>query len=272
MVNAAGALADFRCEAGKKPDITWNSSASVKTSRRADGWTAEVRIPLKDLGPLAKDVPVNFVRHRALNGQAPAETDYHWSPQPKTRSGGFCALDLWGTLSIGKAPAKLIPNGDFAGLKTVSKNYQEWIKPELDKEQVCSLDKRTFISGGQSLYIKNGSGKPLTAWLTVPGIKPKTSYRLSYYVKTKDIQAKGRGGAGVTVSFLDMRKRGSSSFPYTRLTGTNPWHRLTFEFTTPDPLYGTKSGPPKVGFSFWSAQGEAWFDKVEIEEMTPAGK
>ena len=272
VVNAAGALTDFRCEAGKKPDIAWNSSASVKTAKRADGWTAEIRIPLKDLGTPAKDMPVNFVRHRALKGKAPAETDYHWSPQPKANSGGFCALKFWGTLTIGKAPEKLIPDGDFAELKSASQNVREWRKPELDQDQVCSLDKRTFISGGQSLYFKNGSRKPLNAWLMAPGIKPKTRYRLSYYVKTKDIKAKGRGGVGMTVSFLDMRRRGSSSFPYTRLTGTNPWHRLTFEFTTPDPLYGANAGTPKIGFSFWSAQGEAWFDKVEIEEVAPAGK
>lgn len=267
IVNAAGALADFRCEAGKKPDLAWNSSASVKTGRRADGWTAEVRIPLKDLGPLAKDVPVNFVRHRILNGKAPAEIDYQWSPQPKVSPGGFLALDIWGTLSLEKVPEKLIPNGDFSGLKTAAENYQEWRKPVLGKDQICRLDKRTFISGGQSLYFKNSSEKSLAAYFMVPGIKPKTRYRLSYYVKTKDIKAKGRGGAGVTVSFLDMRRRGSNSLPYTRLTGTAPWHRLTFEFTTPDPLYGTKAGPPKVGLSFWSATGEVWFDKVEIEEL-----
>ena len=137
----------------------------------------------------------------------------------------------------------------------------------MGKDQVCRLDKRTFISGGQSLYFKNGSGKTIVSRFEVPGLKPKTRYRLSYYVKTKDIKAKGRGGAGVTVSFLDMRRRGSNSFPYTRLTGTDPWHRLSFEFTTPDPLYGMKSGPPKVTLSFWSAQGEVWFDKVEIEEL-----
>ena len=272
VVNANGSLTDFRCELNKKPDISWNSSATAKTEKGTAGWKAEVRIPLADLGTLAKEVPVNFARHRALNGKpAVKEIYYQWSPQPGARIGGFHAIEKWGTLSFGKAPEKLIPNGDFSRMQTALKHYQEWIRPWPKDGQIAKLDNRIFISGGQSLYYKNVSGKLLNAGFKLPGLKPKTKYRLSFYVRTQGVKGT-RKDSGTGLYLYYPGGKGSRGFPSPRLVGTHPWHRLAFIFTTPEKI-DTK-GIPSIGLWCWFAEGEVWFDKVELDELGPvsAGK
>ena len=270
VVNVNGALTDFQCEVHKKPNIYWNSSATAKVERGSAGWKAELRIPLKDLGPLVKEIPVNFARHRALEGKpAVKEIYYQWSPQPGARIGGFHAIEKWGTLSFEPPPELLIPNGDFSRMTTALKNYQEWKRPWPKDGQEAKLDNRVFISGGQSLYYRNSAGKQLSAGFKLPGIKPKTKYRLSFYVKTRDIKG-GRkfSGAGSYLSFLGGK--GSRGFPSPRLLGTHPWHRLTFVFTTPAEIDKSQidtKGVPSIGLWIWFAEGEVWFDKVELTEL-----
>ena len=268
VVNANGSLTDYRRELNKaKPDIAWNSSATAKAEKGAAGWKAEVRIPLKDLGPLAKEIPVNFARCRVLTGDPAVKmADYQWSPQPGARMGGFHAIDKWGTLILEKEPEKLIPNGDFSKMTTALKNYQEWKRPWPKNGQEAKLDNRVFISGGQSLYYRNVKGKILNAGFKLPEIKPKTRYRLSYYVRTRNLN--GKGGAGATISFLGGK--GTRDLPRAKVNGTRPWHRLTFEFTSPDEIDMSqidKKGLPSIGLWVWFAEGEVWFDKVELTEL-----
>ena len=270
VVNVNGSISDYRCETGKKPDISWNSSAAAKIEKSSDRWTVEVRIPLKDLGPLAAEVPVNFARHRALEGRpAVKEIYYQWSPLPGARIGGFHAIENWGTLSFEKEPELLIPNGDFSRMTTALKNYQEWKRPWPKDGQEAKLDNRIFISGGQSLYFRNVAGKVICAGFKLPGIKPKTKYRLSFYIRTQGIKGTRKdSGVGLYLSFLDGK--GSRGFPYPRLVGTHPWHRLTFDFTSPDEIDMSqidRKGVPSIGLWCWYAEGEVWFDKVELTEL-----
>ena len=270
VVNVNGSLSDYQCEVGKKADIAWNSSAAAKIEKDAQAWKAEVRIPLKDLGPLAAEIPVNFARLRALEGKpAVEEIYYQWSPQPGARIGGFHAIENWGTLSFGKAPELMIPNGDFSKMDTALKNFQEWKRPWPKDGQEAKLDKRVFISGGQSLYYKNAAGKMLSAGFRLPGLKPKTKYRLSFYIRTQGIKGSRKdAGAGTYLSFLGGK--GNRGFPSPRLIGTHPWHRLTFDFTTPAEIDKSQletKGLPSIGLWFWFAEGEVWFDKVELTEL-----
>lgn len=266
VLNVNGALTDYRCEPNKAGNMAWNSSAAVKVEKGTAGWKAELRIPLKDLGPLAKEIPVNFARHRALEGKpAVKEIYYQWSPQPGARIGGFHAIEKWGTLSLEKEPELLIPNGDFSKL-SVQKSYQEWKRPWPKGEQVAKMDNRVFISGGQSLYYKNVAGKVLNAGFRLCKIKPNTKYRLSYYIRTQNIR--GKGGVGAYLSFVE--RKFNRGLPSVRITGTHPWHRLVFEFTTPAEMDMTrieKSGIPSIGLWTWFSEGEVWFDKVELIEL-----
>ena len=273
VVNANGALTDYRRELNKKPDIGWNSSAAARTEKGADGWKAEVRIPLADLGTLADAVPVNFARHRALEGQpAVKEIYYQWSPQPGARIGGFHALEKWGTLSFEKAPEQLIPDGDFSRLETALKSCREWRRPWPKNGQIARFDNRVFMSGGQSLYYKNVSGELLSAGFKLPGIKPKTQYSLSFYIRTQEIKG-NRENSGVGLYFSFPGGKGNCGFPMPRLVGTHPWHRLSFEFTTPDQIDMSQidtKGIPCIGLWAWFVEGEVWFDKIELVELGPA--
>ena len=71
-INARGCIADAK---GYKPGRTrwvgwkdWqgNSGATARVAARADGWTAEVRIPVAVLGESSKEVPIEFIRSRSL--------------------------------------------------------------------------------------------------------------------------------------------------------------------------------------------------------------
>ena len=126
--------------------------------------------------------------------------------------------------------------------------------------QVFEADSRIFITGGMSLYMKNIKGKKIAVVLPMPDMKPNTKYRVSYFVRTKDIM--GKGGARALVLF---NKKNSIQLPKVAVTGTNPWHRLSFEITSPE---NTGDGrKPSLNFGIHMAGGEAWFDQLEVEEI-----
>ena len=256
VVNANGALTDYRREVNiKKADIGWNSSATVKTEKGAAGWKAEVRIPLKDLGPLAKEIPVNFARCRVLTG-GPKETSYQWNPQLGARPAKFHEVEQWGVLSFTPDTRKYLLKFDRPGKKMP----YCWRSAGPNGGQVYEADSRIFITGGKSLHIKNVPGKKVGIVLPLPDIKPNTRYQIAYFIKTKDIQ--GKGGARAQ---LLLNKKPATLLPKVALTGTNPWHRLTFEVTTPeDTGVGRK---PSLNLGLHIAGGEAWFDQIEVIEL-----
>ena len=53
--------------------------------------------------------------------------------------------------------------------------------------------------------------------------------------------------------------------PRTRITGTTPWHKRTFDFVTPKDL--TPESKCNLGLWIWQTGGEAWFDHVSIREV-----
>ena len=112
----------------------------------------------------------------------------------------------------------------------------------------------------KSLHLKNIRGKRMNAAQRIPALEPGTKYRLSYFIKTENLQSPGGAGA-----FLYFTKNKGKAFPGTQLADTHPWHRLTFEFVTP-PDTG-KDAVPVLGLWIWNAQGDAWFDDVRLEKV-----
>ncbi len=181
--------------------------------------------------------------------------------------GGFHAIERWGTLTLEKAPSQLIPQGNFSPAKGTLETRLDgwsgvWMEGGKDGGQEWKLDDRIFISGGASLYLKNVDGERIAATFKLPALKPDTRYQLSYYVRTKDVQFKDKYGAG---AYLYCSDSPGMPFPKVRLTGTNPWHRLNFEFTTPKDT--GKNRTPALGLWIWNVAGEVWFDKVELVEL-----
>ena len=163
----------------------------------------------------------------------------------------------------GAPNTNIVKDGDFNITKNDHYSAGAWSFWQSGKEsdvQLCELDEKMFISGGKSLHFKNGKGLKLNATQQLQNMKPDTKYRFSYFVKTKDLKAPG--GAGAFIYFSENK---GTAYPDPRVNGTHPWHKLTFDITTPpDTGKGIK---PIVGIWIWDAEGEAWFDNVTIEEI-----
>lgn len=112
IVNANGALADYSNQVNAPHDLKWNSGAEVRTKKLAGAWEAVVKVPWSALGNYDKEgFPVNFARHRALNGAPPKEIYYQWSPLPGR---SFHALERYGRLMLKKQPrVNVIDDPDF---------------------------------------------------------------------------------------------------------------------------------------------------------------
>ncbi len=82
--NAAGAKFDAQMiNEGRATNVDWDGIWFVKTSRLADGWIAEVAIPLKTLNFQTTDVQtwgMNFHRRLRSNGR---NEDSYWAPLPR---------------------------------------------------------------------------------------------------------------------------------------------------------------------------------------------
>ena len=264
-MNVNGVFADYQRDINGKSDLAWNSAAVVRTAKTAAGWTADVSIPLQSLGKInPAGFAVNFGRNRMLKGKQPVVTAYQWSPLPAVRK-GYHAVENWGRLRFEKPEDPIIPNGNF----TQRINYRNWTHlPNQwaswrsggpDGGQIQKLDDKIFITGGQSFYFKNIAGQRLSSYVKLKSLKPGRKYRLSYFVRTCGIT--GKKGAGV---FLILNKTIAREYPKRQVSGTQPWHRLVFEFTTPADY---RPDNPRLGIWIWDAAGEAWFDDVRIDEI-----
>ncbi len=262
IVNAAGVLADYSRRINESCDITWNSEAKVQTARTSNSWTATISLPIEKLGLLhEKEVPVNFARHRALNGAAFAEIYYQWSPLPGS---GFHNLETWGVLDFaGKAGNPILFDGTFEVSMTSRFRAGEWVlwqsgKPE--NGQLFELDSKVFIIGGQSLHMVNKADTLMNAVQKLPLLKPGRRYRFSYFIRTRNLL--GAQGAGAYIYFNKSEGR---PYPAVQISGTTPWHKQVFEFTTP--VTTGEDTVPVLGLWIWKAAGEAWFDDVAIDEI-----
>ena len=256
-VNANGALTDYRCEQGKPGDISWNSSATAQANKRTDGWTVTVTIPLKELGAINDSFPVNFCRHRALKETKFEVPDYQWSPVSGLR-GGFHAIENWGRISFKPDTRKYLLKEDFSDRKKRSC----WRSGGVNGGQEYNLDNRIFITAGQSMHFKNVKEMRMSFGFSLPEMKPNTKYQLTYFLKTKNLT--GNRGAGM---YLYFNKNKGIALPRIRELGTTPWHRISLEFTTPADTGQDREA--RLGMWIWNAEGEAWFDHVEITEVFP---
>ena len=261
IVNANGALTDLKCRRNAKSRIQWNSSATAKAEKLQNSWRFELVIPLKELGPVSPDgMPANFARNRVFtDGSGPSF--YMWSLFPGSRAGGYHSTGEWGRIKFCPKPENIVPNGNFEKVSPKSKKAEKWSYwPK--KGIKISLDKSTFISGGQSLKMElDGTVKGnANAVVRLPGLKPNTRYRISYYLKTKDLV--GKTGAG---AFLYFSNANAAALPLNRILGTTPWHRVCVEFKTSADT--GKDYVPPLGLWIWNAKGTAWFDEVRIDEV-----
>lgn len=262
MVNMLGNLSDVKaCKDGSasNKDWDWNSEAIVKTSKSNDGWIAEIAIPLKNLeGMNAKGCPANFTRNRVLNN---GSSSYTWSPYLKN---GFHEIDNFGSIFFGVyKDDSIVADGSFGKMTQVANNIGKWIIPvAMSKAGLVSLDKSTSPSpGGGSIKIECKGSENTKVFQPLPALKPNTKYRLTFYVKTEDVKPeKARGG--VKVNIWDDKNRW---FPDNSFTGTIPWTKQGYDFTT-GPQTNIKS-KSYINLLISSAQGTVWFDDIKLREI-----
>lgn len=152
---------------------------------------------------------------------------YSWSPF--LGKGNHDLLNS-GILKFLSAPAHdLLRDGDFTGPQKGRNVFGDWIT-NWNIPAGCSIahDDSTFISGFRSLRI---TSSPDIKWFQISNtvdLEPGTRYRLSYFVKLSNVKGNERE-SGFCVNLWSDRNRW---FPATKLTGTTPWIRQSFEFTT----------------------------------------
>ena len=149
VVNPAGAKSDAQiANEGRDVNTSWDAVWSVATTRDAEGWTAELRIPFKTLRfePGAKHVwGVNFSRRiRRKN-----EVDY-WSAVPRVYN--LYRAGLGGTLT---------------GLPDASQGRNLRIKPWIAGDTTRAVGAPSFDTGGHvGLDVKYGVTPSLTLDVT----------------------------------------------------------------------------------------------------------
>ena len=118
----------------------------------------------------------------------------------------------------------------------------------------------------------NDETEGITFYDLRPFLKPDTSYRLSFYIKTQNITSLATWGGGVYVTVdCGMKPRETIHFPTNngKFTGTMPWTRQTFEFKTPKDF--ARDERPYISFTRHSKyngkEGIAWIDNVELFEI-----
>ena len=268
MVNSEGALADqkaVKLGATSQHDFGWNSGAVIKVEKQKDSWNAEIAIPLKNLPDLKEEFPANFTRSRILKTGADYETLYIWSPFAR----GFHDLENYGSLTV-KPDKSILINGDFSMLPTRSPRHfgiwkgsqwsGGWFGEIPSAENKCALDSTVCVSTLYSMMLQTDKSNSVTQYL--PALKPDTKYRLSFYVKLRDVKPVKAGG-GVCANIWDDANRW---FPaHNWLTGTMDWTFQSYEFKTGK---GTNQKvKSSLSLRILNAGGTAWFDDVRLEEI-----
>ena len=112
-------------------------------------------------------------------------------------------------------------------------------------------------SGKKSVKISSISGAD-ASWSTVVQVQPFSKYRLTGWIKTKDVRS--AGGKGVLLNIHGIEKLQTKA-----LTGTNDWTKVELVFDTElnDALQ------INCLFGGWGkVTGEAWFDDITLEFLS----
>jgi len=109
-------------------------------------------------------------------------------------------------------------------------------------------------TGNRCLCIRSEKGTD-AAWTATVTAKPNTFYRLSGWIKTKDV----RGAVGALLNIQNMQHVRTP-----RVTGTQDWTRVSTVFRTAE----TTELEINCLFGGWGkSTGQAWYDDVAIEPV-----
>ncbi len=163
------------------------------------------------------------------------------------------AVATWPAPARDSGPAaNLLPNPSFeekAGDGVRGWKSRAWRGKEDGRWSVESPGR----TGKQCLAIGSDKGTD-AAWTTTITVEPDTFYRLSGWIKTKDV----RGAVGALLNIQNMQHVRTP-----RVTGTKEWTRVST-------IFGTKAETEleiNCLFGGWGqSTGQAWYDDVSLEQ------
>lgn len=252
-------LAYKMAESKMIPEKDFKSQALVKCSLNDKGWTAEISIPLSELGGIRPDWKANFCYQRVLKNHPKMDYAklYSWSPYSKQ---GFAEVDNFGRLIL--INKNLIHNGDFKAPLQKNGNIPDWAKVPNPSGNSYQIDKSVSYNDYPSMKLISAAGdKTVRTEQRVIGMKPNIRYSLSAYVKLADVKpADKHGGVYITV-----HGGGRFQTPDLALNGTAEWTKLVKVFTTAADLNPEKC---YIYLCLYNATGEAWFSNIRLEELS----
>lgn len=203
----------------------------------------------------------------------PRNADDRWIPDAitaaaATHDAGFLRAALGGSEAKGvkEEPKKkqpkpsqvnLVKNASF---EEIHNNLPaQWRKVTYSGQATHTIEKGFGRTGKTCVKITSTRGAD-SSWTFDLPVKRHTRYRLSAWIKTKNV----KGGAnGVLLNLHELQHKGKTRGQ----KGTRDWTRVTSEFET--------GGRSKIGlnllFGGWGrCTGEAWWDDIEVIEIGPA--
>ncbi|MDB6175872.1 MAG: dolichyl-phosphate-mannose--protein O-mannosyl transferase [Chthoniobacteraceae bacterium] len=147
----------------------------------------------------------------------------------------------------------LLTNGSF------EKGIEGWTLNAHEKIGQVAIDEKEKHGSKPSLRLENPSGDDTFLKQTVT-VKPNTKYRLSGYIKTKDVQTvkrEGKDGASLSV--------GGGFVKTPPIVKSKSWTKVTHEFAT-----GAETEievGPRLGFFSALTTGTAWFADLSLDEL-----
>ena len=177
-------------------------------------------------------------------------------PQPRRLGLAMAtALAAWCGLAAGPSRAGAIPNGSFEqpdGTKPSGWRTHTWRgSPRFAYAEIGHTGKR-------SVQISSTTGADAGWYIIVP-VEPFTIYRLSGWIKTKDLQSGTGRGALFNLHNLQGVKTPA-------VTGTRDWTCVEVFFETQD----QDSVQINCLFGGWGeSTGTAWYDDVRLERISP---
>ena len=273
ILNARNILADNRRVAPRKMAWDWESGAETATRIHKGGWTAELRIPLACLGESVKPgtrFVANFCRSRNLSNAKPGENQmYSWSPYvPGGR--GFFHVGRFGAIRFVQKkpePVSIIRNGSFEDLDAKGKPKGWSFARKGASVGACAVVESAYRHGRRSLRVEGRAGDQTGVTYLLRDLKPNTTYRLTYFVKTENVTPKATRNAGAAVDFYAVYGW-HKLFPRPRLKGTTPWTRMSFRMTMPAKLKDV----PWLRLTLRCATGTVWYDDVRMRPVEKTGR
>jgi len=166
---------------------------------------------------------------------------------------------------------RLLLNGDFEDPFVLNDSGFDWIITPQPKTRLA-IDVSEKLSGAKSLQINlDGEWAPGTALLSQTFIvKPDTSYRISFAVKTKDLVTGGPPLLVVNDASNNQLLAKSGNFP----TATSLWTKMNLDFTT---LPTSQAAVVRLQRTNCDSSpcpifGTLWLDEFSVEQTNLASK